>query len=111
MASTSPERTARRVSSASLRRATNPRRERAGSFCGERFFVLSANLFPPSSNYYSGIPRSSPKSTFFGFDKSPMSLCGGGGDRLMSVGTAPMSLLSASAHRRDFRAPLLLVGG
>src|ERR1022692_3404587 len=52
MASTSPERMARRVSSASLRRATNSRRERTGSFCGERFFFLSANLFPPSASYY-----------------------------------------------------------
>src|ERR1700678_4325675 len=43
MASTSPERTARSVSKASLRRAVNSWRERVAGLCEERFFPLSAN--------------------------------------------------------------------
>ena len=52
------------------------------------FFLLVSQPCPPSARYYSRTPRPSPKSTFLRSDRSPMSLRSGGGDRLMSVGTA-----------------------
>ena len=45
-------------------------------------------LFSPSTSDHSRIFRSSPKSTLFWSDRSPISLRSGRGSRLMSVGTA-----------------------
>jgi len=83
--------------SASLLRAAHSRRARACGSCGERVFLLAANLYPPSS-YYSRIPipRSSPKSTFFGFDRPPISLRSGDGNRFISMGTATICSSLAS---------------
>src|ERR1700676_2206823 len=48
------------------------------------FFLFFSQPFWPSSHYSSRIPRSRPMSTFLRFDRSPMSLRSGSGDRLMS---------------------------
>ena len=60
----------------------------AGFWLGKRSGFATAPTGRSGCRFYSCIPRSSPKSTFRRFDKSPMSLRGGGGDRLMIVGTA-----------------------